>query len=581
MKMGLRALLFIFLAAAALVMLYVPYLEIQDKTTAKLNERQMLLAKQAAFGIGSFFNEQRNLLSHFASSSAFRELSPHAFETMKREIDQHGEYIKAVTVYDKNGIIQYSYPHPELSIGRDISQQAHVKKILREHKTNLSDVFNAVQGFKAVALSEPMFDDGEFVGVVAFLINFEHIAKTFLEVIEIGENGYAWMISRDGTELYFPVNGHSGRNVHETFAEFPSALEMAEEMMNGRTGVTTYTYDMIKEDEVGTVKKYAVYYPVNVFDNLWSIAVATPESEVTSELHSFYVKMLLAAGLIFASLAIFGYFLMKDYNLAKINKELEKRISEEMKKRQEQEKLMLQQAKFYSMTETLNAIAHQWRQPLNSIGLCVQDIEDTFEHGDASSDYISSIVNKTMNEVNSLSRTIDDFRTFYAPDENLTPTDLDTFLKSIVSLLKAQYDDAKIELSFESDQQQKAEAAGQAKPEIYPDILKQVVLNCLQNSKEAIQKRLAVGDIRKGRINIYTERENGDFAIIVTDNGGGISDSLVDKVFDPYFTTKDFTIGMGLGLYVSKNILEEHMNGSISLENYKDGTKAVIRFKAV
>ncbi|PLX70566.1 MAG: hypothetical protein C0602_03385 [Denitrovibrio sp.] len=577
--MGLRAVSFFAIAVVSILMFHLPYREVKTAATESLNQRQMLLAKQASFGIESFFKEQRNLLRHFAHSPAFLELSKVGKDVIQEEINDHREFVKAVTIYDKKGIIKYSYPNPEKVIGKDISSQAHVKKILREHKANVSDVFNAIQGFQAVALSEPMFEDGEFVGVVAFLIDFKHIAKTYIESIQVGDDGYAWVISRDGTELYCPVPGHTGANISETSAQFPSALAMAEEMQKGHSGTTTYQYNKIRSKITETITKHAAYYPVNVFDNLWSIAVATPESEIYSEYQSFYKKMIFATVVLFAVLIFFGYTIIKDFNLQKLNKELEKRVAFEMDKRQQQEKVMLQQARFYSMGETLNTIAHQWRQPLNIIGLCVQDIEDTYRHNEITEKYIAETVDKTMKSLELLSRTIDNFSTFYTPNEQLTELNLYSFTKQIVSLLQEQFESLNINLKFDEDGTLQIRKSVFFDAKVYPDVLKQIILSCLQNSREAVQKRLRSGEISKGEIRLGILRADAEFSIVIIDNGGGIKEEVLDKVFDQYFTTKSVSIGMGLGLYISRNILEEYMNGTLSIKNYKDGAMVTIKFK--
>jgi len=585
MKTGLRIFIFLTVVVASISMMYLPYVEIKEKSISKLNERQLLIAKQAALSIESFINEQSNMLHHFATHPFFIKFGKNGQESMRREYDYFSKHIKAITRYNEKGIIEYSYPFPEKSLGADISSQPHVEKILSDHKPNVSDVFTAVQGFQAIAVSEPIFDGEKFVGAIAFLIDFKYIAKTYLEDIRIGDDGYAWMISRDGTELYCPVPGHIGENVKVTSASFPTVIEMAENMEKGYSGTATYTYDMVKGAKTATITKQAAYYPVRLIDNLWSITVATPESEIYSEFSSFYQKMIASMFMLILAISLFGYVLFKDYNLSKINTELENRVIEEMDKRKSQDKIMLQQARFYSMGETMNAIAHQWRQPLNSIGLCIQDIEEAYKMGQLDANYIEDMVGRSMHNLNNLSDTIDDFRSFYAPSEKLAKVNICGVIFSIHSIVKVQYDALRINFNFEVDGRHTLNVndcdAEAFTAEIYPDMLKQVVLSCLQNSKEAIQNRLDAGEIERGEITLSLSKTSSHFIIEISDNGGGIPDYVIDRIFDPYFSTKGVSIGMGMGLYMSKNIVEDHMKGTINLVKIPEGTKAVIRFRTL
>ena len=125
---------------------------------------------------------------------------------MKLFYEANQEQIRSITRLDERGVIIYNFPQSS-SVGTDISDQKHVRELLRDHKPVISDVFRAVEGFDAVALHVPVFKGSEFKGSIGILINFESIAKRYLDVIKIGETGYAWVVSRDGTQLYSPIPG--------------------------------------------------------------------------------------------------------------------------------------------------------------------------------------------------------------------------------------------------------------------------------------------------------------------------------------------------------------------------------------
>lgn len=579
MRTGIRILLFFLLILTFGFILYFSYKEVRLQTVNKLNEKQMIFAKQAAKAIEFFFKEHISLATYLASDPAVINLSDEGILILKKVQANHSEYIKAITRYDSEGTITYSYPNPEKVAGKNISSQSHVKKLLKERKPIVSDVFISIQGFQTVAMAVPVFSDGKFDGALSFLIDFKYISATYLDVIQIGNDGYAWMISREGVELFCPVPGHIGVNIEKTSKAFPSVLILSEEMKKGKSGYGTYTYDMTKDRKVTTIVKHAAYAPVNIAGNLWSIAVATPESEIYTELSDFYKRMMIALFGIFISAGIVGYVMLKDYQLKKINTELEKRIGEEIEKRKQQERMMLQQARFYSMGETLNAIAHQWRQPLNAIGLCVQDIEDAYESGTLDEKYITEITDMTMKNLEGLSQIIDNFRTFFSSDENPEKTDICRLIREIYSIIRAQLDSENIGFTLvvggSKADLNKPCGSDAYSAVIYPGMLKQVILICIQNAKEAITRSGV-----KGEIILTLTKENGEFTIVVTDNGGGISAEILENIFDPYFSTKDIHIGMGMGLYTAKGIMEEHLGGTIKISNHNDGAKAVLKFRS-
>ena len=151
----------------------------------------------------------------------------------------------------------------------------------------------------------PVFKGNEYRGTLAALIDFQAISKKFLEDIIIGETGYAWMTSKDGIELYCPVPGHTGKSVFENCKDFPSIISMAKEMVKGSQGVTTYTFDQIRGRKTETIRKHAVYLPVKIGDNFWTIVVASSEEEILTSLKSFRNKLIVVIGLLLLGSAFF------------------------------------------------------------------------------------------------------------------------------------------------------------------------------------------------------------------------------------------------------------------------------------
>jgi len=208
------------------------------------------------------------------------------------------EQIMSITRVDERGVIIYNFPQSS-SVGVDVSNQEHVREMLRDHKPVVSDVFKSVEGINAVAVHVPVFRGTEFKGSIGILINFQSLAKRYLDVIKVGQTGYAWVVSRDGTILYTPITGLAGKSVFEVIKDSPSLDVMVNDMLKGHEGTAIYTFDRIGDRNVGPTRKYAVYLPVQIGNTFWSIAVASAEQDVLAGLISFRNKLALVIGALF------------------------------------------------------------------------------------------------------------------------------------------------------------------------------------------------------------------------------------------------------------------------------------------
>ncbi|HOI17331.1 MAG TPA: cache domain-containing protein, partial [Geobacteraceae bacterium] len=310
MKKGRLIFLIIALIAACAFLFSFFYAQAKKAAVKKLNEEQLIHAKQAAHGIEDFFATWTGILNSLSAMSDIIDVTPEGERHLELFLDAHKDQVRSVTRVDDNGTISYTVPFSQ-SIGQDISGQKHMREILRRHTPVVSDVFRTVQGFDAVALHVPVFRGTTFKGTLAVVIDFKSLAKRYLEVIRIGKTGYAWMISRDGTELYDPVPGFAGKSVFENVKRYPSIIPMVQEMLKGRQGVATYTFDKIGERRIAPVTKHAVYLPIHMGNTFWSIAVASSEKEMLSSLTSFRNRLILIVGILFLGGVLFSLLAAK------------------------------------------------------------------------------------------------------------------------------------------------------------------------------------------------------------------------------------------------------------------------------
>ena len=225
------------------------------------------------------------------------------------------------------------------------------------------------------------------------------------------------------------------------------------------------------------------------------------------------------------------------------------------------ELLMIQQSRMAAMGEMLNNIAHQWRQPMNVLGMKVQEIGLCYEMGGFTQELLDTNIAKVMEILQHMSQTIADFQGFSAPDKEKSLFRVDQVAHKMVSLIEGNFRELgiAIELSSSGD------------PEIngYPNEYGQVVLNLLTNAKDALLEK----GTTDGRITIRSWTMDGRALLTITDNAGGIEEKILDKIFEPYFTTKELGKGTGIGLFMSKTIIEKNMGGRLSACNVDGGAE--------
>jgi PAS domain S-box-containing protein len=253
-------------------------------------------------------------------------------------------------------------------------------------------------------------------------------------------------------------------------------------------------------------------------------------------------------------------------NLRSINKHLQEMIKEETQKRVEKEKLLIQQSKMAVMGEMIGAIAHQWRQPLNSLGMTVQDVEVAYKFGEVDEKYLANFKKESMGIIQTMSNTIDDFRNFFSNNKKQEEFYIEDAINDVLKMLSAQLKLNSIDIIFGD------ESGDRHKYLCYKNELKQVVLNILANAKDALveQKR------EKSFIKINVDQNDTQLTISIEDSAGGIPEEIMDKIFDSHFTTKEESKGTGIGLYMSKQIVEESLLGKLTVSNTQSGARFVM-----
>lgn len=225
------------------------------------------------------------------------------------------------------------------------------------------------------------------------------------------------------------------------------------------------------------------------------------------------------------------------------------------------DQVLIHQSRLAAMGEMLGYIAHQWRQPLNVLGLNLQVLGLSYKHGSFSRELLEESVAKAMGIIKHLSRTIDDFRDFLVLNKEKTTFRVDDVIEKTVGLIRENLEKERISISICS--------TGEPRISGYPNEYGHVILNLLTNAKDAF----AENQVPEPQVTLRAWVEGGQTLVTVTDNAGGIKEEIMDKIFDAYFTTKELGKGSGVGLFMSKMIIEKNMGGRLTVRNLDGGAE--------
>jgi len=335
---------------------------------------------------------------------------------------------------------------------------------------------------------------------------------------------------------------------------------------------TSYYLKLSNEKLVLELQEYKVNY-TNKDTLNQIIAQKTKEYKQSEDKFIRFVSVLTLCVLIFMS--AFSYLMVsivydvvkkykeqvqnKEEKLQTLNQTLSHKVKEGVEDGKKKDKAILQQSKLARMGSMISMIAHQWRQPLTELSGILMELETATRFKKVDEKHLLKSIEKSDKMIEFMSNTIDDFRNFYKPDKKKeTFFVLDACNKAIY-LVKASLSQSSIDfqINVENDKQ----IFG------YPTEYSQVILNLISNAKDVLIEK----NISNPKI-ILSIQTRGLLSIVtVQDNAGGIKEENFDLIFDPYFSTKDSSKGTGLGLYISKLIIERNMGGELSVENDENG----------
>ncbi|MCU7834778.1 MAG: DUF3365 domain-containing protein [gamma proteobacterium symbiont of Taylorina sp.] len=302
-----------------------------------------------------------------------------------------------------------------------------------------------------------------------------------------------------------------------------------------------------------TCLKCHAHQGYKVGDIRGGVSVTIPMKKYNNDTSSAVYK-LIAVYLVFYIIVIIGLFYT--YSNAKKSLLEQHRLEQENHRKDE---IMLAQSRHAAMGEMIAMIAHQWRQPITVIAMGANNMLADVELENVSDKSIKDQSYSILKQTEYLSTTIDDFRNFFRPDREKDEVRLEQVMYEAEKIIGKSLEHSNIKLTIRHSNGYIVKT--------YSRELLQVYINLLKNAKEALVDNV----IENGWIDVLIADDNEHVITTICDNGGGIDTAIIDRIFDPYFTTKGETIGTGLGLYMSKTIVEKHLQGSLEVANKEKG----------
>lgn len=300
------------------------------------------------------------------------------------------------------------------------------------------------------------------------------------------------------------------------------------------------------------VASYSVYLEIGAFNSSSSF-----DNTINFNLYILaHISIVLTVGMLFED--------KKRYE-----NNLHKMIEDGINKNKEQQLLMLQQSRLAQMGEMISMIAHQWRQPLNNLSLVNQLLISKYNKGKLDEDAILYFKTNSKRQIELMSSTIDDFRNFFKNETKKSEFVVNDIVENILDMTKDIYINNGIKINFTAEKKYKTIG--------YKNALAQAILNIINNARDA----LLDNNIENKEIKIDIYKLNNLIIISIQDNAGGIPLKIIDQIFDPYFSTKEEKNGTGLGLYMSKMIIEDKMDAKIIASNEKNGANFKIYLKEI
>ena len=294
------------------MLFYFVYEDIKTRAINEFNNEQLILAETASKGITSFFVDFQSSMTFLSQLDDLMDSTSKSKDLIANFYNNHKNIIEAVTRVNAHGIIEYTYPYNASVIGQDISYQDHVHKVITTHKPVISDVFQAIQGYRAIAMHVPIFKGKQYVGSLAMLISMDKLGKLYLEKTKVRGTGNVWLLSESGIEIYCPIPGHTGRSFIEITQNDSSARSFLAKIEKEKFGTAKSVHPVSAiNGKSEFVRNYLVFYRAPLGNTYWTIVLSYLEKDIYAELAKLRNRLILIFAILFSIILYYFYSLTK------------------------------------------------------------------------------------------------------------------------------------------------------------------------------------------------------------------------------------------------------------------------------
>ncbi len=395
-----------------------------------------------------------------------------------------------------------------------------------------------------LSYSKAIYVGDFFVGIAGSDVTTEDTTD-IIQQMHPYDNGYAFLLNSD-MEFIIRPDSVQGKTLQEVIPE--SYESVASQLMQKPNG------DLIMEvDGLQYITGFAR------LNNGWILGISQLRQNAFSPIYSLN-QVLLAQGVIISLLIVlfstfFSISFSRPINLRQSTLEAQNR---------EKDILLIYQSRQAKIGEMVGNIAHQWKQPLNSINLVLVNIMDAYHYGDLDEKSLSKSIRKVEDIISNMSDTIGDFTGFLKPPKKKDHFDVHDSMTMALSLMEESLQKHSIKVNYHKEESCMAYG--------YANEFSHVLFNIIGNARDAILAE----NLPVKQIDIIVRYEGQSLFIQMVNRYCRIDEKILALVFDPYFTTKEEKGGTGIGLYISKVIIEQRMNGKIWLQNIQDGVSCAI-----
>jgi len=362
------------------------------------------------------------------------------------------------------------------------------------------------------------------------------------------------------TSIEFSLESFLEDNLNEIIDTNNHILKIVIKRTNGELIVQSNRNEFLNKEFISRK------FPLNEKEN--AIIEIYPSNNQKSNSFKIYesilFKLIISVPFLIA-IAIFFYsaiIALQNKEKQKAYDELKEQMNLEIQNHEKKTNMLFHQSRLAQMGEMISNIAHQWRQPLNTVSLVLQNLKISYAMNNLKKDDFEESMQKIEGSLQYMSKTITTFRNFYKTNTEPEIFHCKDIINESIGIIGNSLDNLNIELRTKTDID--ASILG------FKNELSQVIVNIIANAKEAFEKR----NTANAKIKINTSKPDDEIIVIsIEDNAGGIKKDMIEKIFDPYFTTKHKTQGIGLGLYMSKIIVKEKFKGNLIAINTKDGAR--------